>query len=99
MTGNVPILVVGEAYFLLGYLDKDLRVPFIQTLIYLEERGGALDGLTERDHVFVDAIAFHEAHGKDVGDDSKVWIPESGLSSIKDRVGLVDELRQQFGLA
>lgn len=91
-------LIVGEAYFLVGYLDEKCAVPFIRTLIYQrsqEHKGDEIGGVA-LEHVFADAIAwFGSGDGRDLDPEDTVWIAENDLEGIKTLPGLVDELGQR----
>jgi hypothetical protein len=89
------ILTPGSCYFLLGYLDDDCRVPFMQSLIHLSSAKVGQKQVLE--HVFVDAIAWTRSGATseaDVDPDDLIRVQAHDLDTIKDLPGLIEELSQ-----
>lgn len=89
-------LVLEQTYFMLGYYDRALRIPFIQTYIYIGMN--IYGGNAEPSWFFQEAESFVAKgsaahHSAGVGDDL-VAITEESLSNFVSWSGLISELSE-----
>lgn len=77
---NPDILIKGNCYFMVGYVDSDLRIPIISTIIFIK----VIDG-EDKIWLFQNAESFAE-HSTE---DGFLAIPEDQLYSVLD----INELR------
>ena len=85
-------LVVGEAYFLVGFTDTALTVPSISTLIYLGV--GVLDGGSAGKHCFQTAHSHASALDREA-EPTFFAIDDQSISMIADKGGLVRWLQSR----
>lgn len=88
-------LIPGECYFFLYYLDRDLRIPEIKTLVFSEKITD--DGEVKKDlWIFQDPQSFFLPHGSSQRSHSNRRMihrfDEDTLFSIYDLDGLIHEL-------
>jgi hypothetical protein len=105
MTRRVA-LSIGETYFSLFFMDEALRLPVVETLVYLgpdliEVEGGSAPG-----HLFQYASSYHsDGNWNDMTDEEReqfeeppvIAYEEAHLDPVVDADGLVEELRNWQG--
>ena len=88
-------LEIGRCYFLVGYLDRQFKLPFIQSYVFLgrEQRDGS-----STTWVFQDVHSFFNFGEQRTSDDSKhidvLALDESGLDTMLDAAGLTAEFER-----
>lgn len=85
-------LVVGEPYFLVGFVDRNLTVPSVGTFVYLGL--GALDAGSEGRHCFQDTHSFL-SEPDEQGEPSYVALGEDSLDMVADKPGLIRWLQSE----
>lgn len=93
-------LAVEQTYFLLGYYDRELRIPFIQTYIYL---GMNIFGKSDENFwFFQEAGSFVSSgsaiHRREEGDDDLMSVSSDGLSNFVSWSGLIAELNENLSM-
>jgi hypothetical protein len=86
-------LIVGEPYFVIGFVDRKLTVPSIGTFVYLGI--GTLDAGTEGKHCFQDAHSYL-AEPDDYSEPAEpnyVVLGEESLDMVADKAGLIAWLK------
>lgn len=85
-------LVVGEPYFIVGFVDRKLTVPSIGTFVYMGI--GTIGPDSEGKHCFQDAHSFL-ADADDSNEPSFVALEEASLDMVTDKQGLVRWLQSE----
>jgi hypothetical protein len=80
-------LVVGQPYFVTGFVDRKFTVPAIGTFVYLGV--GTLGTQTKGLHCFQDARTSDLADPDDRQEPSYLTLPEEALDMIADGQGLI----------
>ena len=89
-------LALEQTYFMLGYYDRALRIPFVQTYIYL---GLNILGKTDADYWFFQEAGSFVSAGSAVHrtagvDEDIISVTEDGLSNFVSWSGLIAELSE-----
>jgi hypothetical protein len=96
-------LEVGETYFSVFYMDEELKIPVVETLVYLgADMADGPDG-RQRAHLFQFAGSFHsDGNWNEMSDEERAEFPEppvmafgdSDCEYVVDAEGLIAELRK-----
>jgi hypothetical protein len=89
-------LVVGEPYFVVGFVDRKLTVPSIGTYFYLGV--STLDAQSEGRHCFQDAHSYL-ADPEENEEPSYVALSEESLDMVADKPGLIAWLQSPHSTA
>lgn len=85
-------LVVGQPYFVVGFVDRKLTVPSVGTFIYLGL--GALDSESEGRYCFQDAHSFF-AESQEPAEPGYLSLAEESLDMVADKPGLIRWLQSE----
>jgi len=85
-------LIIGEVYFIVGYVDRNLTTPSIGTFIYLGI--GVLDTESDGKYCFQDAYSFLAEPEENV-QPSSLTLSEDALDMVADKLGLVAWLQSE----
>lgn len=90
-------LVVGEPYFIVGFVDRGLTTPSIGTYVYLGV--GALDAESAGRHCFQDAHSYMAHQDEEPNEPGYLALSEESLDMVADKEGLVSWLQSPHSTA
>lgn len=92
-------LIIGVPYYLVGFADRGLTVPFVSTYVYIGI--GALDSATKDRYCFQDPSSYFAELGDKLDsaeseEPDYVVLTEDSLDMVADKEGLIDWLRSPY---
>jgi hypothetical protein len=88
----------GRCYFLVGYLDRHFKYPFVETYVFLGPRSDATGDDTDVLWIFQDVHSFFKYGEHRSSDDSRdievLSLDSEGLDTILDADALSGEFRR-----
>ena len=85
-------LVIGEPYYLVGFVDRKLTAPSIATFVFLGI--GAFDSRTEGQYCFQDALSYlarpeDSLDSEESQEPSYIELSAESLDMVTDKAGLI----------